>query len=889
MSFNSDRLRRRFQLPWRSSRRIGTDVDDELRFHLDMRTAELVASGMSDEDARRETLREFGDVEFTRRYCRHLDEGGERATRRGDWFADLRQDLSQSLRVLRRSPSFLTVALITMALGVGANSAIFTVVRGVLLRPLPFADPDRLVAVYENNRPDHSERSQLAAADYVDYQRDQKTLTDIGVVGYASLAYQGSGDPVALSGLRFSANVFSILGVPALLGRTFAPDEDQPGRNGVIVLSYPAWRSVFGGDSSVVGRTFQMSGAPITIIGVMPADFTFGGDEQFWTPFDLQRQLADVNRARKFHNMVGIARLRSSATLAGARADLLTIAHRNEIAFPASNAGHLVTLVPLHSALVGDARTALLVLAGAAGCVLLIACANLANLVFSRTLTRQRELAVRSALGAGRGRLVRQLLTESLVLAVVGGMAGSAIGWASTRTLLAVAPNALPRVGHVRVDPIVIAFALLVSLGGGFLFGLVPAWTGARTNAERTLRDTSRAVVGRRADRLRRMLVATQTALTVILLVGAGLLVRSLDRLQRVDLGFNPENVLLTDLQLRLKTDDRPAVARFYETLFERLRAEPGVRVVGASSSIPLLGSSSAGLHIEGEPMPNGPLPSIGYTAVNDDYFRALSIPLLRGRSFVSADAPGVQPRAVVLNEEAVRRFWSARDAMGARVQLGPNPNGPLYVVVGIVGNVRQDGFDAQLRPIAYTSYRQEGQTYLTIMAKTTGDPMRALPLVRSAVREMDRTMPITAVRTLDQVAGNSLSRRRFSMLLISIFAAVSLVLAVVGTYGVMAYTVSARTPELGVRIALGATTRNVLGLVLGESLVTSTLGIVVGVLAASAAARLIRGLLYGIAPNDALTFIVVTSALLAACVLAAVIPARRATRIDPVEALRRD
>jgi predicted permease len=520
---------------------------------------------------------------------------------------------------------------------------------------------------------------------------------------------------------------------------------------------------------------------------------------------------------------------------------------------------------------------------------LLIACANLANLVFSRTLARQREIAVRAALGAGRARLVRQLLTESLLLAVGGGMIGSAIAWAGTRALLAMAPQALPPVGHVSVDPMVVAVALALSLGSGVLFGLLPAWAGARTDPERTLRDTSRAVAGSRADNLRRLLVAAQTALTVVLLVSAGLLIRSLDRLQRVELGFDPENVLLTTLQLNPNAYDVPARARFYETLFERIRATPGVRAVGATTSVPLEGTSTAGLHIEGEGLPNGPLPSIGYSAVSDDYFRALAIPLRHGRVFEATDAPTTKRPVVVVNDEAARRFWHGRDPVGSRIQLGPDPKGDFYEVIGVVGNVRQHGFDAQPGPIAYVSYRQEGQTYLVVATKTSGDPLRAVPTIRAAVRELDRTLPVTNITTLDHVAGSSLGRRRFSMLLLSIFAAVSLVLAVVGTYGVMAYTVNARTPELGVRIALGATTRNVLGLVVGQSMTTSTLGIAAGIAGALGVTRAIRGMLYGIEPTDVTTFVVVTSALLIACLLAVFVPARRATRIDPVEALRKD
>jgi predicted permease len=885
----NDSPRRIFRLPWRSANRIGADVDDELRFHLDMRAAELAASGMTAADARREATREFGDVEFTRRYCRTLDERGERATRRGDWLADAAHDLAQAVRVLRRSPGFLLIALITIALGVGANSAIFGVIRGVLLRPLPFTEPDRLIAVYEDNRPDHSPRSQLAAADYVDYRRDQATLTDLGVVSYASLSYQGEGDPVALRGLRFSPNVFAILGVRPLLGRTLLPNEDEPGRDNVLVLSYGTWRTVFGGDSSVVGRTVRMSGAAMQIVGVMPPRFTFGGQEQFWMPFVIQQQLADVNRARKFHNMVGVARLRPGASAERAESDLATIAHRNEVAHPESNRGHLVTVVPLHEALVGDARVPLLVLAGAAACVLLIACANLANLVFTRTLGRQRELAVRAALGAGRGRLVRQLLTESLILALLGGMVGSAAGWAGTKALLTVAPDALPPVGDVRVDSFVVLFALALSIGSGLLFGLIPAWMGAAADLEQTLRETGRSLAGRRSDRMRNLLVAAQTALTVVLLTGAGLLVRSLDRLQRVELGFDPQNVLIAEVGLSGKAYDDVGAARFFETLFERLRAAPGVRAVGAGTSVPLRGSWSAGLHIEGEPVPNGPLPTIGYTEVSDDYFRALSIPLRRGRSFEPHEVRGPGSRSVILNEEAVHRFWADRDPIGARIQLGPNPKSAWYVVVGVVGNVRQDGFDAQPRPIAYTSYRQEGEDHLVLAIRTTGDPLRTLPTLRSAVRELDRTVAVIDATTMDSVAGDSLSRRRFAMLLLTIFAVVSLVLAVVGTYGVTAYTVSARTPELGVRIALGATARDVLSLVVGRSAIVSALGIAVGLFGALVSTRTIRGMLYGTSPTDAVTFVAVAMILLVSSLVAALVPARRATLVDPVEALRSD
>ena len=882
--------RKRFSFPWRSRERIRTDVDDELRFHLDMRVAELVALGASESDARREAHREFGDLEFTRRYCRDLDASGERADRRSEWLSELRLDVAHALRMLRRSPGFATVALLTIALGVGANTAIFSVVRGVLLRTLPYERPDRIVAIYENNVPDHYERSQLSAADYVDYRRDQRTLVDIGATGYSQLIYQGDGDPQLLHGMRLSANVFSILGTRPALGRTFAPDEDTPAKKNVLVIAHATWRGLFGGDSAIVGRSISVNGAPFTIIGVMPPGFTLGADEQYWIPFDLSNQLADVNRARKLHNFNGIARLRDGVSLERARADLLTIARRNESLYPEANKGHLVTIMPFHTALVGDVRPALLILSGAAACVLLIACANLANVVFSRTITRRREVAIRAALGAGRSRLVRQLLTESALLALTGGLIGTVVGWLGTRVLLSVAPDALPQVGTIGMDGIVLTFSLALSLLSALLFGLMPAWTESRLDFQHNLRDGARTTAGRRAERLRRGLVVVQTALAVMLLVGAGLLVRSLAHLQRVDLGIDGENVLLADLVINSrKYDTRAKSSLFFETLFERMRQAPGVRVVGATSSVPLDGSSTAGIHVEGEPMPNGPLPSISYLTTNDDYFKTFGIRLLRGRSLGPQEAPDLVPRGVVLNEEAVRRFFPSRDPLGARLQLGPDPGGPWYVVVGVVANNRQHGFAAGYAPIAYTSYRQEGQRYLTLAIKTAGDPMAVVPFLRAAVRELDRAQPLHEIQTFDEVAGHSLSRGKFSMLLLSVFAGVSLVLALVGVYGVLAYAVSSRTRELGVRMALGANARDVLGLVLRQGFLAATAGVVIGLLAALGAARALRGLLYGVTASDLTTYATVAVALIAASLAASYLPARRATRVDPVEALRSD
>jgi predicted permease len=881
--------RRVFRFPWRSREAIASDLETELRFHLDMRTAELVAQGIPKTEARMEAEREFGDMERTRRYCQAVDEGGERGERRSRYLDEVRQHLVFAWRALRRSPGFAVVALLTLALGIGANTAIFSVVNGVFLRPLPYADPDRLVAVYEHNVPEHMERSEMSPADVVDYRSQQTALAGLAAYGYGEYTYHPpAGDAVLLEARRVSANMFNVLGARPALGRTFAPDEDTPAKKHVVVLSDGVWRRLFGADAAVVGRAITLDDQPFTVIGVMPPGFTLGFGEGIWTPLDLTNVLEDVNRSRKFHFLFSVGRLKPGVTLESARANLLTIARRLEAEYPDANSGHLVTVLPLHAAMAGQLRPTLLVLMAAAVVVLLIACSNMANVMLSRAIGRRRELAIRVALGAGRARVVRQLLSESILVAVLGGTVGVLAAYWGTGALLALNPAALPPFAHVGVDGRVLFYTIVLSLGSGVVFGLVPAVTESAPETHSTLKESDRGTAGGgRSSQMRRVLIVTQTALAVVLLVGAGLLIRSLGEIQHVSMGFDPEHVLTAQVSLGGKRyDSLVAINQFYDRVIGQVARTRGIERVGVVGGLPLRGSSTASLAIEGRAAPPGRLPEVGYVVVAGDYFQALRVPLVRGRFLERTDQPKAPP-VTLINDAMARRYWGSDDPVGKRIRIGPDPAAPWITVVGVVGDVRQMGLTMDPRPTVFIPNQQDGWPTLTFVIRTTGAPEQAVPVLRAAVRDADPGRPITAVRTMVDVIGQSLAQRRFSMLLLVIFAGVALVLAAIGVYGALAYSVAARTRELGVRMALGASARDVLALVVRQGLGWSILGVALGVVGARIAGRLIEGLLYGVRPTDVETSGAVAVIVAVVALVACVVPARRATRVDPVEALR--
>ncbi|HEY4130413.1 MAG TPA: ABC transporter permease, partial [Gemmatimonadaceae bacterium] len=662
------------QLPWRSRATIARDVDTELGFHLEMRIGELIRLGLTREAAERRAREEFGDLEFTRNYCRTMDERSETSMKLSERLADWRQDVRYAARTLLRSPGFAVISLLTIALAIGANTAVFSVARAVLLAPLPYASPSELMRLYGADANDPTSRWPFSPADYLAFSAQQKSFTALGALATSTGTWvPDHGEPEILSVVNFTPNLSNdVLRVPAQYGRAFTPDDAQPGNDHRVILTQRLWRRGFGGDPHAVGRRMTIGGQSYEIVGVMPASFTLGTNEDLYTPLGLSDAMADAVRARKQHYVHVIGRLKPGVSQATARADVATLAHRLELAYPESNTGRTVSLMSLHEWMVGDTRPAIVLLQGAALLVLLIACANLTNLTLSRAMGRQREMAVRAALGAGRDRLVRQQLTESVVLAVAGGLLGVAIAGIATRALLAVNPGALPRMFEVSVDFRVLVFSLVVSIASGVLFGLIPAIGIARGGLHGSLKEGGRGTSGgRRGERIRRVLVVAQIGLAVMLLVGSGLLIRSFAKLTRTSIGFEPAHVLTAQLRAGgARYDSASAVNRFYDDVIAEVRAAPGVVAVGAVTMLPTQGNVGTSLRIEGKPIDESHLPDLGYLAVRGDYFKAMGGRLLTGRLFDESDKADGPPVAL-LNETAARRYFSDMNPIGARVRIG--------------------------------------------------------------------------------------------------------------------------------------------------------------------------------------------------------------------------
>jgi predicted permease len=878
-------------LPWRSRSAIARDLDVELSFHIEMRVNELTAQGVSADEAQRRAREEFGDIDFTRAYCRELDERTDRAVRMADRLADWRQDAQYALRTLRRSPGFAVVSLLTLALAIGANTAIFSVARAVLLKPLPYGNPSSLMAVYESWPGNPGAHTPLSPPNFVDYQAQQRAFTDIAAIASTGpLTWQSeNADPATLSAVAVAPNFFAVMQVAPLHGRTFAPDADKPGHDPEVVVSYAFWQRALGGDVASIGRRLTLNGRPTTVIGVMPRGFTYGTAEDLWTPLDMNDDLARPAVTRKQHWVHAVARLKPGITADAARADLQVVARRLAAQYPDANAGRIAVLIPLHDVMAGDLPKALLLLQAAAAMVLLIACANLANLTLSRTMGRRREMALRAALGAGRGRLIRQLLTESVLLSVVGGTLGVALAVVATRTLLALNPDTLPTMFTGGIDARVLLFSVALSLVTGVLFGLVPALDAARADLHDALKEGGRGTSGGRAgERVRHALVVAQVALAVMLLVGAGLLIRSFGELTRVRIGFDPTRVLTAQLRASGERYDSSAIVnRFYDGVLGEIARSPGIVAVGAASNVPTRGRVNTSLRIEGEPVDEKNLPDLGYVGTRGDYFKAMRIPLLAGREYDATDVPG-GPKTVIINETAAKRFFPKGDAVGRRIRIGPNPDATWMTIIGVVGDVRDEGLDIPSKPTMFANHRQEAwERSLAVVIRTTGDPLTAVPVLRRALKTADPTLAVRDIRTLEDVVGSSLASRRFALGLASCFAGLALLLAAVGIYGVLAYMVTTRAREFGVRLALGATARSVLMLVVRQGLGWSLFGLALGIGGALAGARILTGMLYGVTPLDVSTYASVMIGLLVVVGVACVVPAARATRVDPLTSMR--
>jgi putative ABC transport system permease protein len=806
----------------------------------------------------------------------------------------LLQDFRYAARTLRKAPGFTALVVLTLALGIGANSAIFSVVDGVLLRSLPFAEPERLVMFGTTRHDEEPQAGTLSPPDFMSLRENTRAFADVVAFTSGGGALTGGGEPEHIEVVWVSAGFFELLGAQPALGRGFLPEENQPGNTEVAVLSHQLWQQSFGADPGIVGATVTVNGITRTVVGVAPPGFSFPENRPLWAPLPYSESFSSEtaqNRRAQYLSVLG--RIRPGTTLEQARAEVSTLAARLEQEFPETNTGIRLAVLPLHEVMVGKVRTPLLILLGAVGLVLLIACANVANLLLARAAARQGEMAVRAALGAERGRLVRQLLTESLLLGLLGGVLGLLLASWGTALLTTLQPEGIPRLENIAVDGTVVAFTAAVALLTSLLFGLVPALQATRTDLAAMLKEGGRgALPGRQGQRTRSLLVVAEMALAVMLLIGAGLLLRSFLELQRVDPGFRPEQTLAVDLSLpsRNYPEEHQRVA-FYQALLERLRALPGVHEVGAVSILPMAnGRMAITFDVEGrEPAPPGEEPVLEVRVATPGYFGAVGIPLRRGRVFTDADHTAA-PQAVLLNETAAQRYFPGEDPIGRRILLGWTPTEGRHAggeVVGIVGDVRQLGPGEDFLPEVYLPHAQVPQVGMSVVLRAAADPLALAGAIRAEVRAVDPNLPISSLRTLDQVVSRAVAQPRFYMLLLSIFAVVALVLAAIGIFGVMAYMVAQRTREIGIRIALGAEPSAVRHMVVGRALRLTIGGVVIGGLGALALTRVLESLLYGVSTTDPLTFVAVGILLSGVALLASYLPARRATHVDPMIALR--
>jgi putative ABC transport system permease protein len=804
----------------------------------------------------------------------------------------LLQDVRYGARMLRKNPGFTAVAVVALALGIGANTAIFSVVNAVLLRPLAFPEPDRLVTLAENNLRRGVDHSSVSYPNFADW-REQNASFESAAASMESDFNTSIGDqPERVQAAIVSASLFHVLGVEPVLGRGFTDEEDRPGAGPVVVLGYGFWQQRFGGDPGVIGRSIPVEGLNVTIVGVMPAGFRFPVGT---TPVPMLAPLsflsADMQGQRGAHFLSVVARLRPGVTLEQARADMDAIGQRLAAQYPDSNTDTSVTVTLLHERLVTDVRPALLVLLGAVGFVLLIACANVANLLLVRSTARRKEIAIRAALGAGRWRVVRALLTESTLLACLGGALGLLLAIWGTDVLISVGPTGLVRVDEISVDGRVLGFTVAVSLVTGIVFGLLPALHASRIDLSEALKEGGANRVASARDRVRSALVVTEVALSVVLLIGAGLMVRSFARLLDVDPGFRPDHVVTAQLTLPDATYTEPQqVAAFYDRVLDRLRQIPGVQSAGAVTTLPLDGSRiSVSYEVEGQPTPPGLQQSAGFDAVSPGYFRTLGIPILTGRDFTDQDRADGRP-VIIVNEAMARRCWPGQDPIGKRITSGitmDDGDPPVREVVGVVGDVRHNSLSSEARAAYYIPFAQVPMGMATLAVRTAAEPAAVTSAMRAAVRDVDSNQPLYNARVMEQVVAESVATPRFYATLLGIFGAVALVLAAVGIYGVMAYSVTQRTHEIGVRIALGAQPLQVLRLVVGHGLALALVGVGIGLAAAFALTRLMSSMLFGVSATDPLTFGGLAALLVGVALLACYVPARRASRVDPMVALR--
>ena len=796
------------------------------------------------------------------------------------------QDLSLGARMLLKRPGFTLTAALTLALGIGATTAMFSVVNGVLIRRLPYGDEARVVVLWQNNLKNGVEREETSPANFFDWRDRAQSLDIVSAAEPFAFNLSGTGEPETFRSLIVTAGFFDALHVLPLYGRTFLPEEYEPGKGQVIVIGYGLWQRRFGGDPNLVGRQLTLNGQPHTVIGILPPDFQYPPGRELWAPRQPRNNDRQV-RGASFIRVVG--RLKPGRSGAEAQAEMNNIAAQLAGEYPQTNAGAGVVVAPLREAVVGQARRGLLVLFVAVSLVLLIACANVASLWLSRMTERSRELAIRAALGAGRGRLLRQLLSESALLALLGCAGGALLANWLVDAIVAFGPRDLPRLNQIELNPAALGFAVAISLLTSLIFGLAPSLQMLRPDLQESLRTEGRTMTGgRRQQRLRNLLVVSEIALALALLVGAGLLTRSFIALLRVDPGFATERALALETMIGRNRNAEQRIALLEQTL-PRVQSLPGVQAVGITSALPFHDNqvlTPASVKIEGRASAPGQDPTAYVINVTPEYLRALGVPLLRGRELNQFDKADAAPVALVNNSMSVRN-WPTEDPVGKKITFAISGRALTCEIVGVVGDVRPTGLDSAPRFEIYLPYAQSPASLVTWVVRTTGDPLKELSAIKEKIREGNPTQTFLSIATMDQLVDRTITQRRFNLMLLGSFAALALILAAVGLYGLISYTTAQRTHEIGIRMALGARTGDVLRLVIGQGIKLALIGVMIGMGGALAVTRLMRSLLFGVSAIDPLTFVVVALSLTLVALAACWLPARRATKVDPLMALR--
>ena len=872
---------------------VGNEVDAELAFHVEMRTRELVARGMDPAVARANAIARFGDLQAVNAECRHIGNSRERDMRRTEYLAELAHDARFAIRQLLRTPLFTAVAIATLALGVGATTSIFSAVNAVVLRPFPFLRPDELTFLFTSW---HGTNGSVSVGDFADWRKRSTSFASIAAIQFVGTTLSTGDSPERVTGALVTASLFPTFGVAPELGRVFTDAEDRPGQPAVVVLSDGLWRRSYGADLGIVGRKVTVNGAAASVIGVMPATFDpTDSHEQLWMPAAYTPERLAFHDE---HYLTVIGRLKPGITIAAAQQEMSLIARRMSDEYPTTNADNTSRVEPLGGTLIGAYRSRLFVLLGAVSCVLLIACVNVANLLLARGATRATELAIRSAIGAGRSRIVRQLLTESLVLALAAAAAGIGLAWVGVRVLVAAAPANIPRLANTRIDGWVLLFALAVAVASSVLFGLMPALKASRGNLEAVLREGGRQGAVAPRDRVRSALVAGEVAIALTLLVAAGLLIRSAVYLNHLSPGFDPAGILSARVALRPTEYKQGAdeAEQTFTRILDAVRSAPGVKAAALTSQAPMgPGGGSNGI------VPEGKTPDIRNAVdaqlrmVTPGYLSMMRIPLVAGREIEQTDLREA-PRVAVISEALAKALWPGQNAVGKRFACCEgSPADPRWkTVVGVAADVRSGGPTRDVQPEFYLPMTQVpveawswvGRTMTIVARSSNGFGASLTPGIRAAIKSVDASVPVYSVSTMDQSIARSLAEQRFHLMLLVTLGAVALLLAAAGIYSVISFIVALRTHEIGVRLALGATGRDVIRLLTRQGLRPVVAGALVGAVLSVWATRLLRGSVYGVQTSDPVTLAAGVAVLLTAALLAIAIPARRATRVDPTTAL---